>query len=147
MNGGFQVGPFQINYQQVGAVAVAVRSAVVPDGGTKARPRVRGPYSDPRIFQAYIERCIAERNAPRQNVEVATLKEALIDEVELRRTADLAERDLLLREAQILRRLLAIETARRDIAALTARQNQIARQIQQMEDDEASALLALFDEM
>jgi len=74
-----------------------------PLGGSKPRKKIRGPYSDPRIFEEYVKRCIAEREAPRQNVEVAVLKEALVAEVEQREETGIAETATLLRENQISR--------------------------------------------
>lgn len=147
MIGGFQVGPFQTNYQQQAPTPPVV---VVSDesrlGGTKARrKKIRGPYSDPRIFEAYIKRCIAEREAPRVNVEVAVLKEALVEAVEQR--PDDAEFVALARENTILKRLVAVETTKRDFQALQARQRQIEQQLEELEDEEMRNILMLFIEL
>lgn len=114
-------------------------------GGSKPKRKVRGPYSDPRIFEEYVKRCIAEREAPRVNVEAAILKEALIAEVERRDTG--AEVAALINENQILKRLVALETTKRDVQAILARQRQIERQIEEMEEEEIRNILVLFDEM
>ena len=116
-----------------------------PLGGSKRR--IRGPYSDPRIYEAYIARCIAEREAPRTKLVKAILKESLVQEVEKRRSTDYAERDALINENEILQRLVAMEMARRDLNAIHARQLQIERQIELLEQEEAGILLALFDDM
>lgn len=114
---------------------------------TKRKKKVRGPYSDPRIYEAYIERCIAERQAPRGNVEVAVLKEALIDAVQERRQADAAELEAITKENELLHRLIAMEKVRRNVESITARQRQISARIEELEDDEARAVITLLDEM
>jgi hypothetical protein len=116
-------------------------------GGSKPHKKRRGPYSDPKIFEEYIKRCIAEREQPRVSVQAAVLKEALVHEVEERTETAYAERDALLRENQILEQLLAFETAKRDLQAIRARQRQIDRQLRDIESDEVSFLLAVFEEM
>lgn len=116
-------------------------------GGSKPHKKRRGPYSDPKIFEEYIKRCIAEREQPRVSVQAAVLKEALVHEVEERTETAYAERDALLRENQILEQLLAFETAKRDLQAIKARQRQIDRQLRDIESDEVSFLLAVFEEM
>lgn len=116
-----------------------------PIGGSKRK--IRGPYSDPRIYEDYIKRCIAEREAANRPIEVAVLKDALVAEVEKREQFEYSERDALIRENQILKRLLALAKAKRDVAAMLARQKQIQEQIEEFEEQEAGALLALFDDM
>jgi hypothetical protein len=122
---------------------------VIPtaDLGGGSRKKIRGPYSDPRIYEAYIARCIAEREKPRINLEAALVKEALVEEVEERHQTGYAEYDALIRENQILERLLALETAKRNLSAITARQRQIATQIEALEDDETRSVIMLLDEM
>lgn len=143
-------------YQGVGKFAyqesVSITPAVilppeVQDGGSRGRKKIRGPYSDPRIYEAYIARCIAEREKPRINLEAALVKEALVEEVEERHQTGYAEYDALIRENQILERLLALETAKRNLSAITARQRQIATQIEALEDDETRSVIMLLDEM
>ncbi len=129
-----------------GAVSTATTTET-PLGGSKPRKKVRGPYWDSAVYEAYIQRCIVERQAPRESVEVAVLKEALVDEVELRRRQEGIDLSVLIKENEILERLIRMEKAKRDLAAIKSRQQQIARQIQEYEDEEAMALLALFDEM
>lgn len=119
----------------------------VPVGGARARKKIRGPYSDPRIYKAYIARCIAEREKPRLNVEMALIKEALVDEVEERRQTEYAEYDALIRENQLLERLVALGETKRDVTAIAARQRQIAGQIEDLEDDEDRSVIMLLDEM
>jgi len=116
-------------------------------GGAKARRKIRGPYSDPRIYEAYIARCIAERERPRVNVQAAIIKEALVAEVEERRETEYAEIDALLRENQLLERLLALEATKRDAQAIAARQRQIALQIDEIEEEETLTVLRLLDDL
>lgn len=111
----------------------------------KRKKKARGPYSDPRIYEAYIERCIAERQAPRDNVEAAVLKEALIDAVQARARAD--ELAAITKENALLHKLIAVERIKRNVASITARQRQIAARIEELEDDEARAVITLLDEM
>lgn len=113
--------------------------------GSKRKKKVRGPYSDPRIYEAYIERCIAERQAPRGNVEAAVLKEALIDAVQARAQAN--ELAAITKENELLHRLIAMENIRRNVESITARQRQIAARIEELEEDEARAVITLLDEM
>jgi hypothetical protein len=55
-------------------------------------------------------------------------------------------RDALLRENQILERLLVLEKTKLAVRAIEARQAQIEREIKRVEYEEASMLLALFDD-
>jgi hypothetical protein len=129
-----------------GGVAAAI--PVTPIGGSRnPHKKVRGPYSDHRIYEQYIARCIAERAAPRTDTAEAVLKEALVGEVEERWQTGYDERDALLRENLILERLLTLETARRDLRAIELRQRQIARQLDALDKEEAGILLALVDWM
>lgn len=130
------------SWGQVGA-APAVQAPNTT--GTKRKKKLRGPYSDPRIYEAYIERCIAERQAPRENVEAAVLKEALIDAVQTRAQAN--ELQAITKENAVLHRLIAMEKVKRNVASITARQRQIAARIEELEDDEARAVITLLDEM
>src|SRR5882762_2725238 len=128
--GAFQVGPYQLAYQQ-GSVVVAPPPAPSISGLGGSKPKkIRGPYSDPLVYEAYIARCIAEREAPRVNVEIAIIKEALVQEVEQRLEYDYTEVDALIRENQLLQRLLALESANRDLEAIETRQDQIMSQIE-----------------
>lgn len=115
--------------------------------GSKARKRIRGPYSDPRIYQAYIARCIAEREKPRINIEVALLKEALVDEVEKRRQTTYDEYDALIRENHILERLISFERTKRDLSAIASRQRQISVQIDEIMEQEAQSIIMLLNDM
>jgi len=145
----YQTGAFA--YQGAGQFAyqdsVGVLPPPIPPGGAKARRKIRGPYSDPRIYEAYIARCIAERERPRVNVQVAIIKEALVAEVEERRETEYAEIDALLRENQLLERLLALEATKRDAQAIAARQRQIALQIDEIEEEETLTVLRLLDDL
>lgn len=117
-------------------------------GGSKPKKKIRGPYTDPRIYEEYIERCIAERNVPRENVEVAILKEALVEQVSQRRTeAEDVQYATLVSENQILARLVETETARLNLQALRARQGQIAKQLADIEEEEIRQLLMVWEEM
>lgn len=130
------------------ALPVVISVPEIPfSGGTRNRKKIRGPYSDPRIYEAYIARCIAEREKPKVNLEVALVKEALVEEVEEREQTGYAEYDALIRENQLLERLLALETAKRNLSAIAARQRQIAVQIEAIEDDETRSIIMLLDDM
>jgi len=116
-------------------------------GGSKAKRKVRGPYSDPRIFEEYIARCIAEREAPRVNVEKAVLQEALVEIVDERARAQQTELSSLIRENKILGKLISLERAKRSISAIASRQAQIRLQIQRMQDEEDEAILSLLQDL
>lgn len=140
-------------WEEESAAPVAVL-AETPLVGSKRRVVVRGPYNDPRIFEEYIKRCIAEREAPRTtSLPVAVLKESLVDVVEERRGAGLLDWGTLIREQEILARLAAVEQAKRDIRAIEARMIQIAKQLkkleaaeqERLEAEEVSMLLAVFE--
>lgn len=113
------------------------------------RKKLRGPYSDPRIFEEYVERCIAERNAPRtQGTEVAIIKEALVEAVEKRAVDDAKPaRSALMQEVKLVEQLADLESSQKSVLALIARKIQIERQLQALEEEEAGMLLAIFDEM
>lgn len=138
-------------WQVNGGLAIETPAVVPggPDSGSvlARKKRIRGPYSDPRIYEAYIARCIAEREKPRVNLEVALVKEALVDEVEERRQTEYAEYDALVRENQLLERLLAFERTKRNLAAIAARQRQISIQIEELMEQEAQSIIMLLNDM
>ncbi len=111
---------------------------IAPDSGaSKRKKKVRGPYSDPAIYEAYVQRCIDERNVPRETpVAVSVLKEELIATVESRPQHGLFDRPVLLDELSILVRLQAVEKAKRALSAIAARIRQIQKQLKQLEDEQ-----------
>lgn len=118
--------------------------------GARRKKKVRGPYSDPKIFDEYVRRAIAERTAPRLDPQKAVLQEALLHEVELRRRQDIIGLDTLTRENETLKALIEVERNRRDLKALKARAQQIGEQYAILEKQEADrdelALMRVFNE-
>jgi hypothetical protein len=144
-NTAFSVDAFSITAFYMGAQQISV--PVIEVGGSKPRKRIRGPYSDPLIFEEYIKRCIAEREVPRADVATAMLQESLIEVVQTRKSREFAELETLLEENQLLMRLLVIEGTKRNVTVLEARRRQVEQQLQKLHDEEETVLLALFDEM
>ena len=129
----------------------AVATATQGDSyGSRRKKQVRGPYSDPAIFDEYVRRSIAEREAPRTDTQKAALQEALLHEVETRRQQDVITLDVLSRENEALRAVIDVERNRRDLQALKARAEQIAEQYAVLERQESArdelALMRVFNE-
>jgi hypothetical protein len=122
-------------------------TATIGSKGHARKKKIRGPYSDPRIFEAYVQRCIAERAAPRVDPAKAAVQEALIHEVEQRRAQDIVTLDALVSENEALRAVIDVERSKLGLRALRARQEQIGRQVQAMkkEWETVNLLHAMFE--
>lgn len=124
-----------------GSIGAAVE---VANEGGGSRGKRRGPYSDPTIYEAYIQRCIAEREKPKENVAAVELKKALVEQVEARWNDKTDEFDALIRENTILKALLEIERVKKNVAAIQARLQQIARQFEDEEEQQILSIAADF---
>jgi hypothetical protein len=121
-------------------------------GGAKGkRKKIRGPYSDPRIYDEYIKKAVAEREGkPEQNIELAVVQEALVAQIEEREQTGYEEPAALSMENQLLSRLAELESKnKRLVSKVHARQRQIDAQLEQMkqEEEETGNILILLQEL
>ncbi len=151
MPGNFSSGSFS---GSIGGFSVdsapVVSTLSVESYGSKRKRQVRGPYSDPAIFDAYVKRILAERAAPRVDPAKAALQENLLHEVEARRAQEIVTLDTLASENATLRALIEVENNKKDLRALKARHTQLGEQLVMLERQEAErdeiALMRVFNE-
>lgn len=112
---------------------------VQPSYGSKGKKkRIRGPYSDPLVYEAYIQRSINELRQPQKNPVLAKAIEELavivsLDDEDEERLAELAS---LSKERDALQKLISLEKAKVSAAILRARQASIERRLEDLELEE-----------
>lgn len=120
-------------------------------GAKGKRKKIRGPYTDPRVYDEYIKKAIAAREGkPEQNVALAVVQEALVAQIEERQQTGYEEPAALSMENQLLSRLAELESKnKRLVSKVHARQHQIDAQLEEMkqEEDVTRNILILLHEL
>lgn len=132
---------YDVAYQMRDAIVAfnASSGLVQPSYGSKGKKkRIRGPYSDPLVYEAYIQRSINELRQPQKNPVLAKAIEELavivsLDDEDEERLAELAS---LSKERDALQKLISLEKAKVSAAILRARQASIERRLEDLELEE-----------